>query len=138
PSRPETPLSAVVAKVRAPPRKLHHHGPLPPVVTVSFVIDQLPANTVRIQILNHSRRPRLNHLSVTAERDPINLGQISARFDSGHKSGSGCLTLSAYHHIDLRLLHKHFAKVICWEYASVYYSHIRQLCADTASQLDHD
>src|SRR5258708_2733484 len=107
PSRPESPLAAVIAKVRAAPRKLHHHRPLAPVVAVPFVIDQLPANTVRIQILYHSCRPRLDHPAITAKSDPVDLSQVAARFDSGHKSRSGCLSLASHHQIDLRLLNKH-------------------------------
>src|SRR5258708_36823441 len=84
--RPESPLAGVIAKVRASPRKLHHRGPLASIVAVSFVTYQLPANTVRIQVLDHSRRPRLHHSAVTTESDPVDLFQVSACFDGGHQS----------------------------------------------------
>src|SRR5579871_6523027 len=93
PARPEAALTAVIAKMRTAARELHHDGAFAAPIAIAAVVDQLPANTIVVEIADHRRRRRRDGRPVLSKRDAQNFAQRTSGLDRPRQLADGVLTL---------------------------------------------
>lgn len=92
PERPEATLLAVGAKLGTASGELDHDRTLAAIGTVLTQINQLPAHSIGIQILNHRGGRSFSGFPVATEGDTLRLCQIIAILNGNHHSGHGGFT----------------------------------------------
>lgn len=101
PAGPEAALAAVVAQMRTAARELHDHGALAAPIAVAFDIDQLPADTISIEIDDRACGARGERtVEVVAIGDAGHIGERPApvqRLDQRH---DGRLAFAAHDEIE--------------------------------------
>ncbi len=139
PARPEAALSTVVAEVRTAARELHDDDSLTAIVAVALVVDELPAHSIGVEIIDHPRGRGFGDYPIATKRNAAHsVKLVCARLDRGHQPRDGCLSLSADDHIDLWLFGEHLAVVIGRIYAAIDDRDSRQLSSTARCQLRDD
>src|SRR4051794_37462244 len=78
PAGPESALAAVIAVVRTSAGELHDDGAHAAVVAIVAMIDQFPADAIRVKIFDHRGGPGFDDPAGAAKGDPIHRREVLA------------------------------------------------------------